>query len=126
MAMANGEDHERAAELEDLGRRLLERVNSEDLEGIVSLYESDAFLASSDGELSIDSKAISWALRHCDLAHTSTRFRGEASAEVAQSITAPWKWKRVGRFVPSLSWAALTDLPPPAWSPSGCCRRNGG
>jgi ketosteroid isomerase-like protein len=43
------ESTEVAVEPEDLSRLFIERVNAQDVEGLVALYEADAVLATPDG-----------------------------------------------------------------------------
>lgn len=100
-----------AAEPEDLGRLFLERANRRDVDGVVALYESDAVLAQPDGGLTVGSAAIRKryeqllaaapqftgdvrpALRVGELALTSTRFSGGATAEIARrQDDGSWLW----------------------------------
>ncbi|HTP16619.1 MAG TPA: DUF4440 domain-containing protein [Streptosporangiaceae bacterium] len=109
--MPDFNDREKAAEPEDLGRLFLERASSGDVQGIVALYEPGAVLASLPGVLSIGFPAIRrvyegllagrpqfsgdvcLALRHGDLALTSTRFPGGATAEIARrQPDGTWLW----------------------------------
>lgn len=100
--MTDFDDRERAAEPEDLGRLFLERANTGDVDGLVALYEPDAVVASAGGDVITGAEAIRRvyealladrpqfagdvrpALRRGDLALTSTRFRGGATAEIAR------------------------------------------
>jgi len=105
------DDRERAAEPEDLGRLFLERANAGDVDGVAALYEPDAVVAAADGELVNGSEAIRRmyealladppqfagdvrpALRRGNLALTSTRFRGGATAEIARRQSdGTWLW----------------------------------
>jgi len=105
------DDRERAAEPEDLGRLFLERANARDVDGVAALYEQDAVVASAGGDLVKGAEAIRGmyealladppqfagdvrpALRRGDLALTSTRFRGGATAEIARRQSdATWLW----------------------------------
>jgi len=92
----------RAIEPEDLGRLFMERGNAGDLDGLVELYEPTAVLAFPSGKVTIGRQAIRRvyaellgtkpkfqgevqpALLNGDLALTSTRFSGGATAEVAR------------------------------------------
>jgi ketosteroid isomerase-like protein len=105
------QERERAAQPEDLGRFFVQRANAADLEGLVALYESDAVLAVPGGALATGADAIRRALgrfldrrptisgesqpalRFGDLALTSTRFDGGATAEVARrQPDGTWLW----------------------------------
>jgi len=82
-----------------------------DVDGVAALYEPDAVLASAGGDLVTGAKAIRRmyealladppqfagdvrpALRRGDLALTSTRFRGGATAEIARRQSdGTWLW----------------------------------
>lgn len=114
----------RASEPDDLGRFFVERANAGDVDGLVQLYEPEAVLAASDGEPAVGHAAIRRvyrdllsgpqrptftpgrahpALRHGDLALTSTRLvGGGATAEVARrQPDGSWLWVlgRVTKFV---------------------------
>jgi ketosteroid isomerase-like protein len=109
-------DHGAAAEPQDLGRLFLQRASAGDVDGVVALYEPGAVLASPPGGLAAGRAAIRQvyeallaarprfsgdvrpALRHGDLALTSTRFPGGATAEIA-------------RRQPDGSWLWITDQP---------------
>jgi ketosteroid isomerase-like protein len=111
-------EREQAREPEELDRFLLERAPAGDVEGVVALYESDAVLALPTGErvrgtaalrefygsLFADpptfpsAAAVNPAVRHGDLAITSTHFDGGATAEVA-------------RKQPDGSWLWIADQP---------------
>jgi ketosteroid isomerase-like protein len=101
----------RAREPEDLGRLFLERAPAGDVEGVVALYEPEAVLAAPTGELVRGAAAlrdfyetlfahppqfagtVSPAVRHGDLALTSTRFDGGATAEIARrQPDGTWLW----------------------------------
>jgi ketosteroid isomerase-like protein len=101
----------RAREPEDLGRLFLDRARAGDAEGLVALYEPDAVMATPDGELVRGSAGllsfyerlladppafagtVSRAVRHGDLALTSTRFSGGATAEIARrQPDGTWLW----------------------------------
>jgi ketosteroid isomerase-like protein len=105
------QERERAAQPEDLGRFFVQRANAGDLEGLVALYESDAVLAVPGGAAAAGADAIRQALRRFlagrptvsgesqpalrlgDLALTSTRFEGGATAEVARrQPDGSWLW----------------------------------
>lgn len=109
--MTDFDERERAGEPEDLGRLFLERANAGDVDGLVALYEPDAVVASAGGDLVNGSAAIRQmyealladppqfagdvrpALRRGDLALTSTRFRGGATAEIARRQSdGTWLW----------------------------------
>jgi ketosteroid isomerase-like protein len=102
---------ERAAAPEDLGRLFLQRARAGDVAGVVALYEPGAVLATADGELAVGTDAIHAvyqallasrpqftgevqpALRSGDVALTSTRFRGGATAEIARrQPDGSWLW----------------------------------
>jgi ketosteroid isomerase-like protein len=109
--MPDFNDHEAAAEPEDLGRPFLERASAGDVDGVVALYAPGAVLASPPGRLAVGIAAIRQvyeallagrphfsgdvrpALRHGDLALTSTRFQGGATAEIARrQADGTWLW----------------------------------
>ncbi len=110
--MAGGEGaRERAGRPEDLGRFFVDRANAGDLDGLVALYEPDAVLASATGPPAVGHAAIRAALQQflagrpaltgesqpaprCgDLALTSTRFPGGATAEIARrQPDGSWLW----------------------------------
>jgi len=97
---------------EDLSRFFLERANAGDVEGLVALYEPEAVLALPSGEVAAGADAIRSAyeqllagsptftagdqrpaLVHGDLALTSTRIPGGATAEVARrQPDGSWLW----------------------------------
>lgn len=98
---------------EDLAALLVERVNNQDLDGVVALYSDDALLATPDGEVAAGKAEIRAhyerllatrpvfkpevqlpALRSGDLALTSTRIEGGgATAEVAErQAQGHWLW----------------------------------
>lgn len=102
---------ERAATPEDLGRLFLQRARAGDIAGVVALYEPAAVLARPGGELAVGTDAIrvvyqallasppqfagevQAALRCGDVALTSTRFPGGATAEVARrQPDGSWLW----------------------------------
>ena len=103
---------EKASTPEDLGRFFVERANAGDVEGLVALYEPDAVLALPGGQVAVGSEAIRSAyhrllamgrtytsesqepaLVHGDLALTSTRIPGGATAEVARrQPDGSWLW----------------------------------
>jgi ketosteroid isomerase-like protein len=95
---------------EDLGRLFLQRARAGDVDGIVALYEPTAVLDTPDGP-AVGTEAIRArmrafladpprfqgqvqpALRHGDLALTSTRFPGGATAEIARrQPDGSWLW----------------------------------
>jgi ketosteroid isomerase-like protein len=110
--MVSGDQaHEPAAKPEDLGRFFVERANAGDVEGLVALYEPAAVLAVPGGSPAAGTDAIRRALqrfldgrptvsgdsqpalRFGDLALTSTRFAGGATAEVARrQPDGTWLW----------------------------------
>lgn len=109
--MVGIDDRELANEPEDLGRLFLERASGGDADGVAALYEPDAVLASPTGEAVSGNAAIRAfyerlfadppqfvgevqpALRADDLALTSTRFSGGATAEVARrQPDGSWLW----------------------------------
>ncbi|MGH3645956.1 MAG: YybH family protein [Micromonosporaceae bacterium] len=111
--MSDEGQRERAARPEDLSRFFVERANAGDVEGLVALYEPDAVLALPAGQITTGSEAIRQefrqlladnptfapgelrpALRHGDLALTSTRLPGGgATAEVARrQPDGTWLW----------------------------------
>ena len=96
---------------DDLGKFFMERANSGDVEGIIALYESDAILALPSGEVANGAMNIRRffeglltnkqsfqgevrsSLINGELALTSTRFPGGATAEVARRQTdGSWLW----------------------------------
>jgi SnoaL-like domain len=100
-----------AVEPEDLGRMFLERASAGDVEGVVALYEPEAVLESPPGRVAIGVAAMRLvyqvlladkpqfsgdvrpALQYEDLALTSTRFQGGATAEVARrQDDGTWLW----------------------------------
>jgi hypothetical protein len=104
-------DHALAMEPEDLGRLFLDRANAGDEAGVVALYEPGAVLAVASGGVAIWTEAIRRlyeqlladrprfsgevrsALRIGDLALTSTRFPGGATAEIApRQRDGRWLW----------------------------------
>jgi ketosteroid isomerase-like protein len=104
-------ERERARGPEDLGRFFIERANAGDVEGLVALYEADAVLAFPLGQVTTGIQAIRQAyeeliasrptfkgeqrpaLLNGDLAFTSTRFEGGATAEVAhRQPDGTWLW----------------------------------
>jgi ketosteroid isomerase-like protein len=101
----------RAQQPEDLGRFFLERANAGDVEGLVALYEPGGILAVPGGGLAVGTDQIRRAhqqflagspvltgesqpaQRNGDLALTSTRFPGGATAEVARrQPDGSWLW----------------------------------
>jgi ketosteroid isomerase-like protein len=105
------QERERAAQPEDLGRFFVRRANAGDLDGLVALYEPDAVLAVPGGAPAAGADAIRQALRRFldgrptvsgesqpalrfgDLALTSTRFAGGATAEIARrQPDGTWRW----------------------------------
>jgi ketosteroid isomerase-like protein len=108
------ESTEAAVEPEDLSRLFIERVNAQDVEGLVALYEPSAVLATPDGGAVRGEAAIRRfyadliasaprfapgdqhpALRLGELALTSTRLPGDtgATAEVARrQPDGSWRW----------------------------------
>lgn len=104
-------NRERAQEPEDLSRLFLDRANAGDVDGIVALYEPDAVLASPPGTASAapgtlpevyerllaDRPKFAGDIRPAlicgDLALTSTRFNGDATAEIARrQPDGTWLW----------------------------------
>jgi ketosteroid isomerase-like protein len=111
--MSENGERERAARPEDLSRLFVERANAGDVDGLVALYEPDALLAFPPGQVTAGSQAIRQAyqrlladrptftagdqqpaLRHGDLALTSTRLvGGGATVEVARrQPDGTWLW----------------------------------
>ena len=110
-AAGDNAERQRAEQPEDLGRFFVERANAGDLEGLVALYEPSAVLAVPGGAPAAGTDAIRRALgqfltgnpklsgvsqpalRFGDLALTSTRFDGGATAEVARrQPDGTWLW----------------------------------
>lgn len=110
-AASNVSDLKAAAEPEDLGRLFLERGSAGDVDGVIELCEPQAVLESPPGNLSTGLAAIRRvyqallteepqtsgdvrpALHHGDLALTSTRFPGGATAEIARrQEDGTWLW----------------------------------
>jgi ketosteroid isomerase-like protein len=102
---------EPAARPEDLGRLFLQRASAGDVDGVVALYEPAAVLAAAAGGPAVGSAQIRAvytellagrpqftgeirpALVHGDLALTSTRFPGGATAEIARrQPDGTWRW----------------------------------
>jgi hypothetical protein len=111
--MDNGKNWEPALNPEDIARLFLLRANAGDVEGLVALYESNAVLVGTGGELAIGTEAIRAfyskllagrpkfepgdqrpALRQGDLALTSSRLaNGVVTAEVARKQPdGTWLW----------------------------------
>lgn len=109
--MQADQERARAQQPEDLGRFFVERANAGDVEGLVQLYEPDAVLVSGPDRLATGTDALRQALerfvasrpvlagqsqpapRFGDLALTSTRFAGGATAEVARrQPDGSWLW----------------------------------
>lgn len=109
--MSRGSAHEPAREPEDLGRFFVQRANAGDLDGLVALYEPGAVLATGPGQVASGTAGIRQqlaqflagapklsgesqpAVRRGDLALTSTRFGGGATAEVARrQPDGTWLW----------------------------------
>lgn len=105
--------HKTAREPNDLETFFVERVNAGDLEGLLALYEQDAIVAYSDGEVAVglnqireffrkflsnrprlDPSTQSTALCSGDLALTSSRLsNGDITAEVARrQPDGSWLW----------------------------------
>jgi ketosteroid isomerase-like protein len=110
-AASDEAEQQPAREPEDLGRFFVERANAGDLEGLVALYEPNAVQAVPGGTPAAGTEAIRRvlgqflagnpklsgvsqpALRLGDLALTSTRFDGGATAEVARRRPdGTWRW----------------------------------
>jgi ketosteroid isomerase-like protein len=112
-SMSGQDQRESAMEPEDLSRLFVERANAGDLDGLVALYEPDAVLAFPAGQVTTGSQAIRQvyarllddrptftagerrpALRHGDLALTSTRLGGSGvTVEVARrQPDGTWLW----------------------------------
>jgi ketosteroid isomerase-like protein len=110
-AAGDNAERQRAEQPEDLGRFFVERANAGDLEGLLALYEPSAVLAVPGGAPAAGTDAIRRALgqfltgnpklsgvsqpalRFGDLALTSTRFDGGATAEVARrQPDGTWRW----------------------------------
>jgi ketosteroid isomerase-like protein len=104
---------EGATRPEELSRLFVELANAGDLDGLVDLYEPSAVLAFPGGRVTVGAEAIRQvyerllagrptfargeiqpALRHGDLALTSTRLAGGgATAEVARrQPDGTWRW----------------------------------
>jgi ketosteroid isomerase-like protein len=100
-----------AQQPEDLDRLFLERANAGDVDGVVNLYEPDAVLAFPPGHLAAGRSAIREvyadllagrprltgeirpAIRHGDIAITSTARPGNATVEVARrQPDGTWLW----------------------------------
>jgi ketosteroid isomerase-like protein len=109
--MDGREATERALQPEDLDRLFLERANAGDVDGVVNLYEPDAVLAFPPGHLAAGRSAIREvyadllagrprltgeirpAIRHGDIAITSTARPGNATVEVARrQPDGTWLW----------------------------------
>ena len=103
-------ERDSARQPEDLGRLFLQRASAGDVDGVVALYEPTAVLATPDGPAvgtdAIRARMLAFladppqfqgevqpALRHGDLALTSTRFPGGATAEIARrQPDGTWLW----------------------------------
>jgi len=100
-----------AREPEDLDRLFLHRAQAGDVEGVVALYEPDAVFSAPSGELIRGTAAlrafytalfadppaftgtVNPAVRHGDLALTTTHFDGGATAEIARrQPDGSWLW----------------------------------
>lgn len=112
--MTSGAERERATEPEDLPRLFVQFVQAGDYDGLATLYEPDAVLATGPGEVTRGGEAIAKAfaqlfsehpletsgsdprpvLRCGDFALTSTRLPdGRATAEVAhRQPDGSWRW----------------------------------
>lgn len=111
--MDNSKKWEPALNPEDLAQFFVQRANAGDVEGVVALYEPDAVVARTGGEVAIGTEAIRSyyarmladrprfepgqqrpALRQGDLALTSTRLsNGTVTAEVARKQPdGTWLW----------------------------------
>jgi ketosteroid isomerase-like protein len=109
--VSTGSEHVPAREPEDLGRFFVQRANAGDLDGLVALYEAGAAMATGPGQAADGAAAIRQqlarflagapkltgesqpAVRCGDLALTSTRFDGGATAEVARRQSdGTWLW----------------------------------
>lgn len=111
--MDNRHNWEPALNPEDLARFFVERANAGDVEGLAALYEDNAVLAGTGGELAVGTEAIRAfyagllanrpqftpgdqrpALRQGDLALTSSRLvNGVVTAEVARrQPDGTWLW----------------------------------
>lgn len=110
MMMDRPEQRDPARQPDDLGRLFLERARNRDVEGVVALYEPTAVLATSNGELAGHralrnfyqnlfanpppfAGTVQPSLQHGDVALTSTRFAGGATAEIAhRQADGTWLW----------------------------------
>jgi ketosteroid isomerase-like protein len=109
--MPDDRDQEAAARPEDLAWLFLQRASAGDVDGVVALYEPGAVLASPAGGLATGvieirkvyqellagrpqfTGDVQPALVHGDLALTSTRFPGGATAEIARrQPDGTWRW----------------------------------
>lgn len=110
--MTEADPRERALRPEDLGRLFVQRANAGDAEGLVALYEPTAVLALPGGRTATGADEIRRfytrlladrptfspgpqrpALRHGDVALTSTRTQAGATAEVAhRQPDGSWRW----------------------------------
>ena len=105
--------HEPAWEPNDLERFFVERVNADDLDGLVALYQSDAILVDGKGEVAtgldqireffvrfladhphLEPSVQATALCSGDLALTSSRLgNGDITAEIARrQPDGSWLW----------------------------------
>jgi ketosteroid isomerase-like protein len=109
--MADPAGRARARQPEDLDRLFLERAQARDVEGVVALYAPDAVFSAPSGDLICGTAAlrafytslladppeftgtVNPAVRHGDLALTSTHFPGGATAEIARrQPDGTWLW----------------------------------
>jgi ketosteroid isomerase-like protein len=109
----SGDVRERAGQPEDLSRLIVERLNAGDVDGLVALYEPDAVLALSNGQVATGAREIRQAYEHLvadrpafapgqqlptlhagDLALTSVRLAGGGvTVEVARrQPDGTWLW----------------------------------
>ncbi|MGH7882779.1 MAG: YybH family protein [Candidatus Dormibacteraceae bacterium] len=127
--MENNRAIKPAAQPEELNRFFEERLNAGDVEGLVTLYESEATLSSVTGEVVSGTEAIRRqleqliarkprikgtpraALRCGELALTSTKFSGQSTDSEGQRVEINGTTAEVARRQPDGTWQWVIDEP---------------